>query len=78
MDTWRTLHKIKYKKLTGDIIGSKVKGDKAVVIVQSRISTAAGDANQKEIYYLVKNGEKWLIDELKVTDEEINLEEIEL
>ncbi len=56
VDTWRTLQQLKYKKLNGDITGSKIKGEKAVVIVQSRISTAAGDAIQKEIYYLVKSG----------------------
>ncbi len=78
VDTWRTLQQLKYKKLSGDITYSKVKGDKAVVIVQGRISTAAGDANQKEIYYLVKSGEKWLVNELVVTDEEIDLDKIEL
>ena len=49
-----------------------------MVIVQGRISTAAGDANQKEIYYLVKSGEKWLINELAVSDEEVDLDKIEL
>ncbi len=67
-----------YIALNGDITDSNVKGEKAVVVVQSRISTAAGDANQKEIYYLVKSGEKWLVNELVVTDEEIDLDKIEL
>ena len=78
VDTWRTLQQLKYKKLNGDITDSKVKGEKAVVVVQSRISTAAGDAIQKEIYYLVKSLEKWLINELVVTDEEVDLDKIEL
>ncbi len=78
VDTWRSLQQLKYKKLNGDITNSKINGGKAVVIVQSRISTAAGDANQKEIYYLIKDREKWLVNELVVTDEEVDLDKIEL
>ncbi len=78
VDTWRALKKIEYKKFNGKIVDSKVKGDKAVVIIESRISTAAGDATQKEIYYLVKSGEKWLINDLVVTDEEVDLDKIQL
>lgn len=78
VDTWRALQEIEYKKLDGKIIDSKVKGDKAVVIVQGRIRTAAGEASHKKIYHLVKSGKKWLIDNLVVTDEEIDLDKIEL
>ncbi len=73
VDTWRALQEIEYKKLDGKIIDSKVKGDKAVVIVQDRITTVAGEASHKEIYHLTKSGEKWLIDNLVVTDEEVDL-----
>ncbi len=78
VDTWRSLQQLKYKKLDGDITDSKVKGDKAVMIVQGKIRTVAGDVSQKEIYYLVKSGEKWLVNELVVTDEEIDLDKIKL
>ncbi len=78
VDTWRALHQLKYKKLSGKIIDSKVKGERAVIIVQSKIGTAAGEANQKEIFYLVKSGKRWLINELVVTDEEVDLDKIEL
>jgi hypothetical protein len=33
---------------------------------------------QKEVYYFVKEGERWLIDELVVTDEEIDTEKLRL
>jgi len=78
VDTWKALHKMNYKKLTSTLLDSKVKGQRAVVIVTVKISTVGGDANQKEIFYLVKDGERWLIDELVVTDEEVDVNKIQL
>jgi hypothetical protein len=77
-DTWKALHKMNYKKLNSALLDSKVKGDKAVVIVNVKISTVGGDASQKEIFYLVREGEKWLIDELVVTDEKVDVNKIQL
>lgn len=73
VDTWRTLRQIEYKRLHGSVIGSKIKGNRAAVILDARIGTAAGETNQKEIYYLIKEGQKWLIDRLQVTDEDVNI-----
>jgi len=78
VDTWKALNKLKYERLNSSVIDSKVKDDKAVVIIEARIKTAVGEVTQKEIYYLVKEGERWLIDELVVTDEEIDLNKIKL
>lgn len=78
VDTWKSLSRLKYQRLNSFIIDSKVKEDKAVVVVQAKISTAAGEASQKEVYYLIKETERWLIDELIVTDEEIDLNKIKL
>jgi hypothetical protein len=59
------------------VIGSKVVGDKAVVVTEAKPSLAAGDVTQKELYYLVRQKERWLIDDLQVTDEEIDLDKIQ-
>jgi len=72
VDTWKSLNKLKYKRLNSSIISSKVNDDEAIVIMESKIKTAAGEAIQKEVYYLVKEGKRWLIDELVVADEEID------
>jgi hypothetical protein len=73
VDTWKTLQQIEYKRLQGSVIGSKIKDNRAAVILDARIGTAAGETNQKEIYYLIKQGQKWLIDRLQVTDEDVNI-----
>ena len=73
VDTWKTLKKIKYERLNSNVINSKVTENKAVFVIDAKIRTVGGDVNHKEIYYLVKEGEGWFIDELIVTDEEIDL-----
>ena len=78
VDTWKALHQLKYQKLKSSVINSKATGDKAVVVTEARIRTAAGEVTQKEIYYLIKQGERWLIDDLQVTDEEIDLDKVQL
>jgi len=78
VDTWKTLRKLKFQRLSCFVIHTKVKGDKAVVVTETKIKTVAGETTQKDIFYLIKQGEKWLIDELIVTDEEIDLDKIKL
>jgi hypothetical protein len=78
VDAWKTLQEIQYEGVHSSVIESKVKGDKAIVIVEANIETAAREVTQKEIYYLVREGERWLIDELVVTDEEIDPEKLRL
>ena len=78
VDTWKTLRKIKFQKLNCSVIHTKVKGDKAVIITEAKIKTVVGETSQKEIFYLVRVGKRWLIDELVITDEEIDLEKIRL
>ena len=64
VDTWRSLDKIKYERLNRPVIDSNVEGNKAVVVLEAKIKAVAGEVAQKEIYYLLKHGERWLIDEL--------------
>jgi hypothetical protein len=78
VDTWRTLKKIKYERLNSSVIDTKVKGDRAVVVTEAKIKTVVGETNQKDIFYLVKKGKRWLIDQLIVTDEEIDLNKVQL
>ena len=78
VDTWKSLHKLKYERVNSSVIDTKVKGNRAVVFLKSKIKTAAGEVTQKEIYYLLKEGKRWLIDELIVTDEEIDINKIQL
>ncbi len=49
---------------------------KAVVLVEAKIEMAGKETTQKEIYYLIQEGEKWFIDDLVVNDGEIELEKI--
>jgi hypothetical protein len=73
-----TLNDIKYERLASSMVNSRINEDKAIVLYEVKIKTAAGETSQKEIYLLIKEDEKWLIDDLVVTDEEIDLEKLEL
>ena len=74
VDTWKSLKQIKYRKIRSTVIASKVKGNKAVVIVDATIVTKAVKTNQKELYFLIKEDGKWLINDLVVTEEDFDLE----
>ena len=78
VDTWKTLRKIKFQRLNCSVIDTKVKGDKAIVVTEAKIKTVVGETAQKDIFYLVRIGERWLIDELVVTDEEIDINKMKL
>ena len=74
VDTWKSLKQIKYRKIRSTVIASKVKGNKAVVMVDATIVTKAVKTNQKELFFLIKEDGKWLINDLVVTDEDFDLE----
>ena len=78
VETWKALNKIEYFHKPGKVVKSKIKGDKAVVLIDAEITTAAGNSKQKEIFSLVKKGDIWLIDEFIVADEKVDLDEYEL
>ena len=61
VDVWRSLKKMKYKRV-GSVVEAKIKIDEK-------------ETTQKEIYYLTREAEKWLIDDLVVVDGEVDLEE---
>ncbi len=70
-ETYRVFKSVGYKHLGGEIIEEKIEGDKALVILQGKISTIAGGAKQKEFYLLKKVDGEWLIHDIKVKEEEV-------
>ncbi len=78
VDTWKALNLMGYERLSSSIVDSKIKDDKAIVLMEAKIKTVAGETIQKEIYYLIKEDKEWLIDDLTVTDEEVDLEKMRL
>lgn len=78
VDTWRAMKRLKYGSKAAKVVDSKIAGDKAVVLIDSEITTAAADVKQKEVYTLTKEGGMWLIDDLIVMDEEIDSDKFPL
>jgi hypothetical protein len=77
VDVWRALKKMKYKRVSNAVVKSKVNGKKkTVILVEAKIKINEKETTQKEIYYLTRKAEKWLIDDLVVVNREIDLEEI--
>lgn len=63
--------------MSSAVVKSKVNGKKkTVILVEAKIKIDEKEATQKEIYYLIQAGEKWLIDDLVVVDGNIDLEKI--
>ena len=76
--TWNALKQMEYERLKFEVLDSKITDKNALVAVQSKIKAVAGEADQKEIYSLILENNRWLIDDLVVTDEEIDLEKIKI
>jgi hypothetical protein len=74
-DTWMVLEDIEYERMESKAMESLVDGDQALVRVHTIINTAAGQAEQDELYRLVRNDDEWLIDAMEVGNED--LEDIE-
>jgi hypothetical protein len=75
VDVWRALKKMKYKRVGRAVVDSKFNDNKkAVILVETKIKIDEKETTQKEIYYLIQAGEKWLIDDLVVVDGEVDLE----
>ena len=69
-EIWDTMEPIKYKHLGGTVIKEVIEREEALVILQSEIDTIAGGAKQKEFYRMKRIDGKWLIDDIKVKEEE--------
>jgi hypothetical protein len=77
-ETWKALKQMEYEKLEFKVLDSKITDKNALVAVQAKIKTVAGEAEQREIYHLILENNRWLIDDLVVTDEEIDLENMKI
>ena len=77
-DSWKTLHQLEYEKLETKILSTKIKDKHAIVIADGKIRTKAGETGHKEIYILKRVNGRWLIDELRITDEDISMPEVEI
>ena len=77
-ETWKALKQMQYEKLEIKVLDSKITDKNALVAVQAKIKTMAGEVDQKEIYSLILENNRWLIDDLVVTDEDIDLEKIKI
>jgi hypothetical protein len=78
VETWNALKQMEYERLKFEVLDSKITDKNALVAVQSKIKAVAGEADQKEIYSLILENNRWLIDDLVVTDEEIDLEKMKI
>ena len=72
-DTWRRLRQVAYRRLQEEIFSTKTDHDQAAVILEAKIGTCAGQTTQKEVYYLIKKNDAWLIDELEIVDENVEV-----
>lgn len=73
-ETWEALNELKYRHKDSSVIDTKVGDEKAIVVVDAKITTVAADARQNEVYILVQQQDRWLIDELIVSDEKIQVD----
>ena len=78
MWAWQTFKQLGYETVRYEILGSKVAGRKAVVVTSTTIRTKDGEAEQNGIFYLRKQDSGWLIDELVVTDEIVDIDALGL
>jgi hypothetical protein len=76
--TWEQLNIFEYEKVDFKLLGIEYNDTKnfAKITGAAKIKSAAATVTQKELYLLKKEGDFWLIDELKVTEEEIKEEEV--
>ncbi len=70
-ETYRMLKEIEFRYLKNNIIKKQIDNNSAIFTLQSLITTIAGKTLQKEYYYLIKDNEKWLINDIAVGEEVI-------
>jgi hypothetical protein len=75
---WKVLDNLEYKRLGSVIIESKIGKNSALVVLESEIQTKSGKTLQKEIFYLIKEKEQWLINELVVADDKTDVSQVGL
>ncbi len=66
----RTLSRVHYEHLGGTIVKEEIREKTATVIFKARIRTRLGITEQTELYTLFLEGEHWLLDDIKITNEQ--------
>jgi len=61
---------IQLQHLNGEVLSEEITGIQALVMVNAHISTIVGEQLQRERYRLLRAQGKWLIDSVKVLEEE--------
>ncbi len=78
LKTWELLRQLHYRHPSGQIVKEMIDKDRAVVIVDSRIETAVGITNQREVYLLIRTPKGWKLDDLIVDEEKPAAEKLTL
>ncbi len=61
---------IQLQHLNGEVLSEEITGIQALVMVNAHISTIVGEQMQQEQYRLLRVNGQWLIDSVKVLEEE--------
>ena len=72
-EIYKSLKKMGYRHLGGEIINKLISKDVAVIVLQSSINTLVGKTSQKESYLLIHQNDEWLIDQIAINDEVIKV-----
>ncbi len=59
------------RSLDGEVLSEEITGIQAIVMVNAHISTIVGEQMQTERYRLLRVKGKWLIDSVKVIEEQL-------
>lgn len=78
VETWNALNKIGYRVVSSEPESRKIRGNRAVVVLRTRIGTVGGDADQREVYFLIRENGRWKIDDMKITDEIVDADKMML
>jgi hypothetical protein len=67
--THLALHLVEYQHLGGEIVTTTLSETAATIVLAAKIHTRLGTTAQTETYHLQRQGGRWLIDRLEVTDQ---------
>ena len=74
----RRLRDIRYERMGSEIKGKILTDDKATILIRATVETVAGKVEHDEIFRLIRDGDKWLIDDLEVANEKIRPQGIKI
>ena len=69
-DVSRQLREIRYERMDSEIRGVVSNEDTATVLMRVNIGSLVGPVEHDEVFRLVRDEDRWLIDELEVSNEQ--------